>query len=81
MTAMKLIKILELTACAGIAAFGVAAYLGAHASETIAIATIPFVLAGLVRDYSPRGSRWDPSRTTRFPSVRRNARSTHKLAA
>jgi len=81
MSAMKLIKILELSACAGIAAFGVAAFFGAHASETIAIATIPFVLAGFVRDYSPRGSRWEPSRTARFPSARRHVRATHKLAA
>lgn len=72
---MKLIKILEIASVAGIAAFGISAALGTYASETAAIATIPFVLACFLRDYSPRTSRWEPARSpVRFTAVRRPVR-------
>lgn len=80
---MKLVKTLEITAAAGIAAFILAAAFGTHASETIAIATIPCVLAGFLRDYSPRTSRWEPAaKPVRFTAVRRPARRAPvKIAA
>lgn len=80
---MKLVKILEITAVAGIAAFAVSAVFGGHTSETIAVATIPFVLAGFFRDYSPRTTRWEPGRQpVSFTAGRRPVRRvTQELAA
>lgn len=72
---MKLVKVLEITAVIGVTAFAFAALFGTHASETIAIATIPFVLASFCRDYSPRQSRWEPARPpVRFLSTHRPLR-------
>lgn len=72
---MKLVKILEIASVAGIAAFGISAAFGTHTAETAAIATIPFVLACFLRDYSPRTSRWEPTRSpVRFTAVRRPVR-------
>lgn len=79
---MKLVKFLEITAVGGIAAFAFSAAFGTHASETIAIATIPFVLASFLRDYSPRTSRWEPARQpVRFTAVRRPVRRLAQKAA
>ncbi|MCC6415313.1 MAG: hypothetical protein IT582_05350 [Opitutaceae bacterium] len=80
---MKLIKALEITAVVGIAAFAVSAALGDYSSVTIALATVPLLLVCLLRDYTPRQSRWEPTpRPVRFTATTRPVRrAVHQIAA
>jgi hypothetical protein len=78
---MKLISFLSAAAVLGLGVFALDLSLSAYVLSSYAVATSILVVLGVVRDYSPRRSYWEPGRSnvTRFPSA--PARQMARLAA
>ena len=78
---MKLISLLSAAALLGLGVFALDLSLSAFVLGSYAATASIFVVLGVVRDYSPRRSCWEPgpSNTTRFPST--PAREVDRLAA
>ena len=78
---MKLISLLSAAALLGLGVFALDLSLSAPVLGSYAAAASILVLLGVVRDYSPRRSSWEPgrARVTRFPSA--PIRTVERLAA
>jgi hypothetical protein len=80
---MKLIAFLSATALAGLGTFAIAFSLGRPATGGLyALAVIPLLLLGAVRDYAPRRPMWQPRPPGKCrPAAACVATETMKLAA
>ena len=68
---MKLITFISLAALTGIGVFAIAVLYGTHVMGAFSFAMMPLFLIGVVRDYSPRQSRWEMrNAVTPFPTAK-----------